>query len=337
MGQEILRIALVLAAGGLLALGTARDGQAADALSWGSVVARTAVGCDAFSPVRAADGRHYTSFGDCNGLGGKLSPKLSMGFGRIIGGPSNPTVQDLPTAGLRDYGNGAAGQKPSSALIVGNRLYMWVRNYAAGGTQARLKYSDDFTRSDGNSTWRWAPLTLTQFGYPVFVQGKTNDPYAYIIAHDNNSAYRPGDRYVLMRVPRTRLASQAAPEYFSGTPNAPAWSGSFAARKAIFTAPGKCFRSGISYNKARGRYYWWQNNGDSLATNSFEVWSGARLYGPWTRIYYTDEWDINPGERGEFPVQWMGSEPLSRPGTLYLLFSGNDQLMIRRATVAAGF
>lgn len=45
-------------------------------------------------------------------------------------------------------------------------------------------------------------------------------------------------------------------------------------------------RSGISYSKARGRYYWWQNNGNSKVTNSFEVWSSNRLYGPWTQIYH---------------------------------------------------
>lgn len=46
---------------------------------------------------------------------------------------------------------------------------------------------------------------------------------------------------------------------------------------------------------------------------------------------------MNPGERGEFPADWMGSEPISQPGTLYLLFSGGDQLKIRKATVAAGY
>ena len=336
MGREILKSALILAAGGLLALGTARDGQAADALSWGSVVARTAVGCDAFSPVRAADGQHYTSFGDCNGLGGKLSPKLSMGFGRIIGGPSNPTVQDLPTPDLRDYGNGAAGQKPSSALIVGDRIYMWVRNYASGGTQARLKYSDDFTRS-GNSNWTWSSLELPQFGYPVFVLGKPSDTYAYIIAYDNNSAYIPADRFILMRVPLNRLATQPRPEYYNGTPGSPSWSGSYYARKAIFTALGKCFRSGITYNRFRGRYYWWQNNGASRVSNSFEVWSGANVWGPWTRVYYTSRWDVNPGERGEFPPQWLGREPISEPGTLYLVYSGDDRLNVRKATIAAGY
>jgi hypothetical protein len=179
-------------------------------------------------------------------------------------------------------------------------------------------------------------MTLPQFGYPVFVQGTPSKYYAYFIAHDNNSAYKPADRFVLMRVPLSKLWTQARPQYFSGDAEHPSWSGSYYARKPIFTAAGKCYRSGISYNRFRNRFYWWQNNGDSKTTNSFEVWSGKGLYGPWTRIYYTAEWDMNPGERGEFPVDWMGSEPISQPGTLYLLFSGSDRLKIRKATVAAG-
>jgi hypothetical protein len=308
---------------------------AADDLTWGSVLTRTASGCDAFTPVRGPDGHHYTSFGDCNGLTGKLSPKLSMGFGRIKGGPATPTVEDLPTPELRDYGNREAGQKPSSAQLVGNRLYMWVRNYASGGKQARLKYSDDFTRASG-SNWTWAPMILTQFGYPVFVQGAPG-PYAYFIAHDNNSAYTPAGRFILMRVPSNQLSSRTTPDYYSGTAARPTWSTSYAARQPIFMAPGKCYRSGMSYNAARGRYYWWQNNGNSKETGSFEVWSGPNPWGPWTRIFFTSKWDINPGERGEFPVAWMGKEPISGPGTLHLLFSGSDRLKIRKATIAAGY
>ena len=221
--------------------------HAANALTWGSVVARAANDCDAFSPVQARDGHSYTSFGDCRGLTGTLS-KLSMGFGRLRGGPANLTVQDLPTKDLQDVGNGPDGQKPSSALVYGNRLYVWVRNYGPNGTQARLKYSDDFTRSS-NSTWTWANLLLPQFGYPVFVLGKPSDTYAYIIAHDNNSAYAPADRFVLMRVPLSKLATQEKPEYFNGTSSTPSWSGSYYARRAIFAASGKCFRSGITYNQ----------------------------------------------------------------------------------------
>src|SRR3954454_17204355 len=222
MPVDMRNIALLAVACGAMTLGTARDGQAADALSWGSVVAQTAPGCDAFSPVLARDGHSYTSYGDCTGLTGTL-PKLSMGFGRLLGGPANPIVQDLPTNDLEDVGNGPAGQKPSSALVHGHRLYVWVRNFGPKGTQARLKYSDDLPRRY-NSTWTCANMTLPQFGYPVFVQGKPSEYYAYFIAHDNNSAYVPADRFVLMRVPLSKLATQAKPEYFSGDPAHPLWS-----------------------------------------------------------------------------------------------------------------
>ena len=174
----------------------------ADPLTWGAIVTRTANGCDAFTPVLGPDGRHYTGFGDCGGLTGTL-PKLSMGLGRFSGGPANVKVEDLPTPDLTDYGNRDAGQKPSSAIIVDGRMYMWVRNYGRGGTQARLKYSDDYTKSR-DSKWTWAPVILTNFGYPVFVQGAPGS-YVYIVAHDNNSAYVAADRFVLLRVLKSRI------------------------------------------------------------------------------------------------------------------------------------
>jgi hypothetical protein len=257
-----------------------------------------------------------------------------MGLGRILGGPENATVEDLPTPGLTDYGNRDAGQKPSSAIIVDGRMYVWVRNYGPNGTQARLKYSDNFTASS-NSKWTWAPVILTNFGYPVFVQGAPGG-YVYIVAHDSNSAYERADRFIMFRVPANQLTNRAAYQFFVGTPANPAWANRYLDRRPIFTAAGKCFRSGMSYSKARGRYYWWQNTGEA-ASNSFQVWSARKPWGPWTRIFATADWDIDKGERGEFPVAWMGSEPISQPGKLHLLFSGGDRLTIRAATIAAGY
>lgn len=317
-----------------LGLASMEEGWAANALSWGDVVATTAEGCDSFTPTLAPDGNQYTSFGDCNGLEGKLKKKLSMGLGVIAGGPSDLSVQDLPTPDLMDYGNSRAGQKPSSALVVGDQLYMWVRNQKSG-TQARLKHSSDYTRPS-DSNWTWAPWRLTELGYPTFVQG-TPDTYAYIVAHDSDSAYEPASQYVMMRVPQDKLLDQSAYEYFSGTAAKPAWSGSYAARQPIFSAPGECYRSTMSYNQARGRYYWWQSTGETKKTGRFRVLSGPDPWGPWTEVYHTARWDMPAGERGEFPVKWMGSEPISEPGTLYLLFSGNDQLKVRKATIAAGY
>lgn len=328
------KVVLGVTACALLAWPGMHAASAANALSFGSVVTSTAKSCDSFSPALAADGNQYTSFGDCNGLQGKLKKKVSMGLGRILGGPEGAQVQDLPTSGLLDYGNRAAGQKPSSALVVGSRLYIWVRNQKSGGKEARLKYSDDFTKAS-DSKWTFAPWTLTQFGYPVFVQGAPG-PYAYIVAHDSNSAYKPADRYVLLRAPLDRLLDQKAYEYFSGTASAPAWSTSYAARSPVFSASGQAYRSGMSYSQARGRYYWWQNTGKTKSTGRFRVLSGPQPWGPWTEVYYTAKWDMKAGEHGTFPVKWMGREPISQPGTLYLLFSGDDRLKVRKATIAAG-
>jgi hypothetical protein len=242
-------------------------------------------------------------------------------------------VQDLPTPGLTDYGDRDKGRKPSSAIIVGNRMYLWIRNYGPNGTQSRLKYSDDFR--DSNSTWTWAPFALGNFGYPVFVQGAPGD-YAYIVAHDNNSAYTPADRFVLMRAPKRSLTNNTTYEFFSGTTSNPQWAKFYTQRKPIFTDPDDCYRSGMSYNDARGRYYWWQNNGETTTTNAFSVWSAPKPWGPWKRVFATAKWDIGAGERGEFPTAWMSSDPINRPGTMHLLFSGGDRLTIRKATIAAG-
>jgi hypothetical protein len=138
-------------------------------------------------------------------------------------------------------------------------------------------------------------------------------------------------------VARSNLARRAAaPAYFSGTDAVPAWTGSYTGRKPILTALGQSYRSGISYSKARGRYYWWRNNGDSKDTHRFEVWSAPNSWGSWRRVYYTARWDMNPDERGEFLVTWMGPEPIGKLGNLHLLFSGYDWMMNRKATIAAG-
>jgi hypothetical protein len=326
MRRAVLGVAAALCVAG---------GQASgDPLTWGSVVTRTANGCDAFTPVRGPDGHHYTSFGDCAGLTGKLD-RVSMGFGRIIGGPANATVQDLPTKGLTDYGSRDQGQKPSSALMLDGRMYVWVRNYGPGGTESRLKYSEDFEKGSG-STWTWAPFQFYKINYPVFVQGAPGD-YVYIVFHDLKSAYNAANCFILLRVPKGKLLQRSAYQFFSGTPTKPSWATYSRESSSIFTSAGLCYRSGMSYSKARGRYYWWQNTGYNSNKNAFRVLSSRNPWGPWTKVFGTQNWDMDQGERGEFPVSWMGSEPISQPGTLHLVFSGGDRLNIRRATIAAGY
>ncbi len=69
-------------------------------------------------------------------------------------------------------------------------------------------------------------------------------------------------------------------------------------RGAVFSDPGRCRRSGISYNAGLHRYLWWQ-------------------------------WDVGPGETGCFPMK--GMSPDGR--TLHRVFSGDDAFSVRKATL----
>jgi hypothetical protein len=339
------------------------SGGSRTAITWSSTITRTATGCDSYTPTWAPDGNLYTLYGDCNGLLGILSPKRSMGYGKITGAPAtnNIAVADIDTgapgapdidrtdsgSGLDATGTGAAGKKPSGMLFVNGTMYVWIRNITTSGTQSRLKYSQKYNQA--NATWSWAPWSFTEFGYPVFVQYGQNyaggSSYVYVVAHDNVSAYQAADRFILMRVLIANILKQDSYEFFSGTPSSPAWVSyaNRASRKAIFTSKGRCARNGMTYSSARGRYYWWQqipptrNNVDSRFFGGFGIYSSANPWGPWIPVYYNEKWDVGPGERGEIPTKWMSASGISTSGDIYLEFSGNDSLSIRKGTLAPGF
>lgn len=51
--------------------------------------------------------------------------------------------------------------------------------------------------------------------------------------------------------------------------------------------------------------------------------------GPGTIVYFTQEWDVDPGETGTFPTKWMNEDGRS----IHLVFSGNDSFSVRQATL----
>ena len=325
----------------------------ANAITWETTVRRLARGCDAWTPTWAADDRIYTAWGDCNGVSGTLAPKRSMGLSVIDGHPANGlAASDIATGsidaaigGLEALGTGANGRKPSGMIALDGGLYALIRNIRSDGTQSRLRYAPDLRNP--NATWRWADWTFEEFGYPSFVQTGRNaaqNGYVYVVAHDGPSAYRAADRFILMRVPAGRILEQNAWELFSGTAAAPAWVSweQRASRSAIFENKGRSLRNGMSYHPARARYYWWQqipptwDSPDSRFFGGFGVYGAPNPWGPWRTVYYRELWDIGPGERGEFPVKWMSSAGIASSGEIYLLFSGDDYLAVRKGTIAPG-
>ncbi|GIX02987.1 MAG: hypothetical protein KatS3mg112_1924 [Thermogutta sp.] len=103
----------------------------------------------------------------------------------------------------------------------------------------------------------------------------------------------------------------------------------------VFQHPGHCWRSGITYNTALKRYIWFhvypkQTRGDGApAAGGCGVYDAPEPWGPWTTVFHTEQWDMDPGESGCFPTKWM-----ARTGeSMWLVFSGEDSFSVRRVDI----
>ena len=75
------------------------------------------------------------------------------------------------------------------------------------------------------------------------------------------------------------------------------------------------------------------NSGDRADTRfegGFGIYDAPEPWGPWTTAYYSEKWDVGPGETASLPTKWMDGN------TLYLVFSGNDNFCVRRASLVLG-
>jgi CubicO group peptidase (beta-lactamase class C family) len=293
-------------------------------------IVRKAKGSDNWPMTWADDDHLYTAYGDGNGFEPYVPEKLSLGFARIAGLPPDFTGSNIRSASGEQKGNGKAGKKGSGLLMVDGVLYLWARN--AGNAQ--LAWS-----ADHGQTWQWADWKLTtSFGCPTFLNFGENyagarDDYVYVYSHDADSAYQPADRMVLARVPKGKIRQREAYEFFKGLDagGQPSWTKDAAERGAVFTHAGRCYRSGISYDAPLKRYLWCQTlpGDDPRFKGGFGVFDAPEPWGPWTTVYYTEAWDVGPGETSSLPTKWMSPDGKS----LHLVFSGGDAFCVRKLTL----
>lgn len=301
-------------------------------LTWApaDTIRRAALGSDIWALTWADDDALYGAYGDGKGFEPGVPRKLSMGFARITGGPDQFNGANIRSATGETLGDGQSGKKPSGLLMVDGVLYLWVRN--AGNSQ--LAWS-----ADRGATWTWSGWKFTSgFGAPTFLNFGRNytgarDGFVYVYSHDADSAYTPADRMVLARVAANRIRERQAYEFFKGldSQHQPAWTTSIEERGAVFTNPGRCFRSGITYNVGLRRYLWTQTlpGDDARFRGGLGIYDGPEPWGPWTTVYYTERWDVGPGETTSFPAKWMSKDGT----TVHLVFSGEDAFSVRQATV----
>lgn len=305
------------------------------AIQWAApdTIVRRALGSDNWPMAWADDGHLYTAFGDGWGFSRDAGErKLSLGFARVKGDPDGFVGEDIPSPTGERTGDGARGEKASGILMVDGVMYLWARN--AGN--ATLAWSRDRAR-----TWTWADWKFdTSFGCPTFLNfgpdyRGARDGYVYTFSPDADDAYRPADRFVLARVPKERVADRGAYEFLAGMNGAagPVWTGDVARRGAVLERLGRCSRSAVTYNAPLGCYLWVMTLSDLKRPGE---WSGLAVYqapepwGPWSKLYDADPWDVAPGDSAGFPAKWMSADGR----TLHLVFAGDDSFSVRRATLA---
>jgi hypothetical protein len=79
------------------------------------------------------------------------------------------------------------------------------------------------------------------------------------------------------------------------------------------------------------------------------IFEASEPWGPWRTVFYTDKWDVGPGETSSFPSKWMESQikeqkakskdtnqKSKREHTAYLVFSGEDCFSVREVRLVVG-
>jgi hypothetical protein len=297
-------------------------------------IIRLAPGSDNWPMTWADDDALYGAYGDGQGFKPFVPRKLSMGVGRVTGMPPRIEGVNVRSPDVEFIGDGRSAPKSSGILMVDGVLYLLARN----SDNARVGWS-----RDRGATWTWADWRFTEsFGCPTFLNFGKNyagarDGFVYVYSKDGDSAYDGSDHMVLARVPKDRIAERAAYEFFAGTTAAggPAWARDIAARRPVFSFPGNCYRTGISYSAALRRYLWCQIFPGSRHPQGprfqggFGIFDAPEPWGPWTTAFYTPAWDVGPGDMSGLPTKWMSADGTS----VHLVFAGDDSFSVREATI----
>lgn len=299
-----------------------------------STIVRLADGSDNWPITWADDGQLYSAYGDGWGFEPNVEKKLSLGLAKVLGNPDDLQGINIRSVDAERLGQGSQGIKASGMLMIDGVLYMLVRN----ANNAQLAWSDDHGQTWTWADWKWS----TSFGCPTFLNFGRNyagarDDFVYIYSPDSDSAYEPADAMVLARVPKTKIQFRASYEFFGGLDRqgGPTWSTEIRRRKSVFTHPARCYRGGIIYNNGLKRYLWCQTLPESTDPRGprfqggFGIYEAPEPWGPWRTVYFTESWDVGPGETSSFPTKWISDDGK----TMHLLFSGNDHFSVRKVTL----
>ncbi len=202
--------------------------------------------------------KHYTA------SGGSFTPRATARVGRLMLRKGNWEGEQL-------IARSAVEQITADAGTPGNGAIGWWSNNDA--SSERLPKDAFWGAGAGHQVLLVVPsLRLIAVRNGESLSSATNfdaalreyffHPLMNAVNHspDADSAYEPGDRMVLARVPIDRIRHRQSYEFFQRLDAArqPIWARDINERGTVFRHAGKSYRSSISYNAGLRRYLWCQ-------------------------------------------------------------------------------
>ena len=263
----------------------------------------------------AGDGNIYSVADDTSGFDNACDSNLA--FNRLEGDdPYNlkcTTINPMNEYGMAGelWGDGCCW-KADGMTCVDGVMYVGVSRHRYGtkdfGNHQTAENASIIKSTDYGLTWTRSarenyekPMFLGRnFGAPFFVKygkdgtGKAHNADQYVYAVSNNGYWDNGDRMVLARVPRTRIADMERKdwEFYRGNGKDgmldSSWTVKDYAATPIISSPERCGMTGIQYLEGLDRYVMlqWCYPELQMGNGSYTEWDiyfSSTPWGPWEK------------------------------------------------------
>lgn len=273
---------------------------------------------DTWAPTSASDGNLYSPSDDTYGF--RHATDSNIAFNRLEG--ADPMrLKGTTVNPMLDYGRSAREDadgctwKSSGCTFLDGAFYWVVARHEYGQTSgdAQLRQTaanaSIIRSSDFGRTWvRSARENMDrpmfpgrEFATPYFIhypEGRLNDDGAdrYVYAISNNGFWDNGDRMILGRVRRSKIAALRGEdwEYYTSGDGlaASAWTRKMGEAKPVLDKPGKLGMTGAVYFPERRRYLligWYYPAGGGKAKNAcmhtvWDFYEASKPWGPWKQF-----------------------------------------------------
>ena len=294
-------------------------------------IVRQARGSDNWPLTWGDDDPLYTAYGDGHGFEPPVPDKLSLGFAKVVGSARGLYRDQHPLGDRRTergWGQGPESQRDAHGrrrpVHVGQERWQLPTGLVLRPCKdvdlERLAVRDElwlFDLPELRQGIRAEPGTVTFTSTPRMTTAPIRPPTAW---------FWRGCRSVGSPNGEPTSSSRFGRRWH------PLWTSGHCRTLGVFTHPGGCYRSSVSYDAGLRRYLWCQTlpGGDARFRGGFGIYDAPEPWGPWTTAYFTDEWDVGPGETCSFPTKWMSTDGK----TVHLVFSGDDSSPFAGRTLA---